>query len=146
MDPLCVPGTLDSLDDIGSYVMAAAREAGLDKKASYRLRLAVDEIATNIIVHGYAENGLRGDVTVRAALDAEALTVCLEDAAVPFDPRSLPTPDHIDDPLAERPIGGLGVYLALHDVDAFDYLWRDGRNHNMFVMHRAAVAAKEPSP
>lgn len=145
MDPLSVPSTLDSLDDIGSYVMAAAREAGLEKKAAYRLRLAVDEIATNIIVHGYAENGLRGDVMVQAELDAEALTVRLEDAAVPFDPRSLPIPEHMDDPLADRPMGGLGVYLALRDVDLFDYMWRDGRNCNIFVMHRVSVAAKEPT-
>ncbi|MGA9380780.1 MAG: ATP-binding protein, partial [Phormidium sp.] len=53
MEQLTVPGTLDSLSKISDYVLSAASAAGLDKKASYKLRLAVDEIATNVIVYGY---------------------------------------------------------------------------------------------
>jgi anti-sigma regulatory factor (Ser/Thr protein kinase) len=49
-----VPATLDSLGPIADYVMAAAAAAGLDRRASYRLRLAVDEIATNIM--GYVRD------------------------------------------------------------------------------------------
>jgi anti-sigma regulatory factor (Ser/Thr protein kinase) len=58
MKPMTVPATLDSLGAIAEYVLAAAASAGLDKRASYNLRLAVDEIVTNIIVHGYADADL----------------------------------------------------------------------------------------
>ncbi|HEY9797793.1 MAG TPA: ATP-binding protein, partial [Leptolyngbyaceae cyanobacterium] len=60
MKNLTVAGTLDSLDAIAKYVMAVAAATGLDKKTSYNLRLAVDEIATNIIIHGYEEAGREG--------------------------------------------------------------------------------------
>ena len=52
MDGLTVGATLESLSAIGAFIRDAAAEAGLDSRAAYRLRLAVDEMATNIIVHG----------------------------------------------------------------------------------------------
>ena len=39
------PGTLDALAPIREFVGRAAAAAGLDKSASYKLCLAVDEIA-----------------------------------------------------------------------------------------------------
>jgi serine/threonine-protein kinase RsbW len=136
MEPLTVPGTLDSLTIIGQYVNAAAAAAGLDKKVAYRLRLAVDEIATNTIIHGYEEASRAGDVLVRSALDQAALTITLEDTAGPFDPRNRLRPDHIDLPIEERPIGGLGVYLTTESVDRFEYEYVGNRNRNIFIVNR----------
>ncbi len=46
-----MPGILDSLEPIRGYIKQAAAAANLEKKSTYRLILAVDEIATNIILH-----------------------------------------------------------------------------------------------
>jgi anti-sigma regulatory factor (Ser/Thr protein kinase) len=141
MKPLTVPGKLDSLSAIGQYVNTAALAAGLDKKVSYRLRLAVDEVATNSIIHGYEESGLTGDLVVRSEMNQEMLTIIVEDTAPPFDMRSLvERPDHIDKPVEERPIGGLGVYLTLKNVDEFDYEYVNNRNRNIFKVKRPASA------
>lgn len=137
MDTLTVPGTLDSLTAIREYVREAAREAGLDSGRAYRLQLAVDEIATNSIIHGYLEAERSGDVRVSAEVDADALTVMLEDSALPFDPRLTDRPEQIDVPLAERPIGGLGVFLAMESVDDFRHEFVAGGNRNVFVMKRS---------
>ena len=134
-----MPGTLESLGPIVRYVLEAAGTAGLDRRASYRLRLAVDELATNIVNHGYKESGRAGAVLVRAELDQQWLTIVLEDAGVPFDPRSLARPSQIDLPLEDRPIGGLGVYLAIQGVDEFRYEYVDSRNRNILRMRRASV-------
>jgi serine/threonine-protein kinase RsbW len=137
MEPLTVPGILDSLSVIGQYVNAAAQEAGLDKKVSYRLRLAVDEVATNSIVHGYEESGLTGDIVVLSEINQKTLTIIVEDTAPPFDLRSLEErPEHIDKPVHERPIGGLGVYLTIQNVDKFDYEYVNHHNRNIFVVNR----------
>ena len=136
MKPLVFPGVLESLDPIGKYVLAAAEAAGLDQKATYRLRLAVDEVATNMVVHGYEEANLTGDVTVRADVDGEALRVTLEDTAPPFDPRAHLQPEHLSKPIEERPIGGLGVFLAMRSVDQFHYEYADSRNRYVFTMKR----------
>jgi|SRR5579871_2021421 len=138
MEPLSVPGDLESLRPIGQYVMAAAAEAGLSKSAAYKLRLAVDEIVTNIVVHGYEEAGRAGNVDMHTEIDDQALRLTVEDTAAAFDPYQIPRPSDLDKPLEERQIGGLGVYLAIDSVDEFKYE-RDGdRNRNIFVVNREA--------
>jgi anti-sigma regulatory factor (Ser/Thr protein kinase) len=135
MEALTVPGTLDSLSVIGKYVLTAAATAGLDKKVSYRLRLAVDEIATNIITHGYDEANLEGVIKIRADIDETALTIYLEDTGAAYIPGQVSKRDDLHLPLEERPIGGLGVYLAIQGVDKFHYERLEGRNQHTFVVH-----------
>jgi anti-sigma regulatory factor (Ser/Thr protein kinase) len=142
MNSVTVPATLDSLGAIAEYVLAAAASAGLDRRASYRLRLAVDEIVTNIIVHGYGDAELSGTLELRADFDERALTVSIEDSGLPYDPRLTPVPD-TSLPLEERPIGGLGVYLALKSVDEFLYERVGDRNRSTFKMHLPPAPIKE---
>ncbi len=135
MEPVTVSGKLESLGAIADYVMSAAKAAGLEKKAAYQLRLAVDEIATNIIVHGYEEAGLEGSVFCQAILNDASLTITLEDTGVEYDPTQKETPDDLDKPLEERQIGGLGVYLTIQGVDQFLYERVGDRNRNIFVVN-----------
>lgn len=138
MEPLCLPATLESLEEIGKYVIAASAQAGLETKAAYGLRLAVDEIATNIITHGYEEAGKNGDIKLSGELTDQSLTIHLEDSGIPFDPlvKAGPSAEDLALPLEERPIGGLGIFLVQKGVDVFRYEFVDGRNRNIFVMNR----------
>ena len=138
MQSLSVPGTLDSLKPIADFVLAAAAEIHLDKKATYKLRLAVDEIATNIILHGYEEAGLTGTIQLSAAIDDQTLKITLEDQAIPYDPlqTELVEAEELQRPLAERRMGGLGVYLAIEGVDQFHYERVGECNHNIFIVNR----------
>ncbi|MEM8502353.1 MAG: ATP-binding protein [Cyanobacteria bacterium P01_D01_bin.1] len=137
MEPLTVSGTLDSLKTIAAYVLSAAEAAGLEKKAAYKLRLAVDEVATNIILHGYKEAGRTGDIQLTTDLDKTTFTITLEDSAIPYDPYQHLCPDEheLNKELHERPIGGLGVFLAIEGVDKFAYEFVDGHNRNQFTLN-----------
>ncbi|MGQ9867168.1 MAG: ATP-binding protein [Pseudanabaenaceae cyanobacterium] len=135
MDPQTFPGTLESLAGIADYVLQAASHAGLDKRATYRLRLAVDEIATNIVAHGYAEAGLSGSIQITAENQGDRLRVILEDTARPYNPLRQAAPDNLDTPIADRPMGGLGVFLAIQGCDRFTYEHQDGRNRNILEMN-----------
>jgi anti-sigma regulatory factor (Ser/Thr protein kinase) len=135
MEPLTVPATLDSLGPIGKYVLAVATSAGLDNVAAYRLRGAVDEIATNVITHGDPDSAAPGMITVRAQSDGARLSVILEDSAAPFDPRSVAPPDDVHLPAAQRQLGGLGIYLAINGVDCFHYERVQDRNRSVFTMN-----------
>ncbi|GEO81280.1 ATP-binding protein [Pararhodospirillum oryzae] len=131
------PADLAALAPLRDLVKQRADAAGLSTSRGYRLMLAVDEVATNIVLHGYQENGLEGhlDVSVEVTEDNE-LVVCLEDDAVAFDPRSLEGPDAEDlsIPLEERDEGGLGIMLAMDGVDRFDYERVGERNRNTFAV------------
>jgi serine/threonine-protein kinase RsbW len=136
MDALRLPGRVESLAAIGAYIVQAAAEAGLREQAAYGLRLAVDEIATNAVVHGYQEAGWSGELMVKADKTADTLMVVLEDTSPPYDPRQAPPPDLLNKGLEERPSGGLGVYLARQGVDAYRYDFIDGTNRHTFMMNR----------
>ena len=141
MEPLSASGTLESLELIRDYVKAAARMAGLDRKAAYRLQLAVDEIATNIMTHGYAEAGLEGMLEVSATLDEETLTISIEDTGVAYDPSPQPLED-LDLPLEQREIGGLGLFLAIQNVDEFRYERVGDRNRHTLIVNRTPASDK----
>lgn len=137
IDKLVVPGTLESTAAIRDFVKQAITLAGIDDtKRSYRLQLAVDEIATNIVTYGYQEHGLSGDIEVLMELTDRELKIILIDTAIPFDPNSKPPPSNLQDPLEMRGIGGYGIALAKKNVDRFEYEYVDGKNHNFFIINR----------
>jgi anti-sigma regulatory factor (Ser/Thr protein kinase) len=75
MKPVTVPATLDALQSVRRYVLDAAQRAGLDASRAYRLRLAVDEVATNIITHG-VELGMPGSTIDISAQLAGQIEIC----------------------------------------------------------------------
>jgi serine/threonine-protein kinase RsbW len=140
LDPIVVRGESEELGNalsaIRAYVVQASKLAGLEKDSMSRLRLAVDEISANIIMYGYVGNGLTGTVKASATIDENALTIILEDNAPPYDPRKKDPPRDLDNPLDTREIGGLGIFLALKNIDKFDYERLDNRNINRFSVKR----------
>lgn len=125
-------GTLDSLAPVRAYVTDAARAAGLDASRTYNLCLAVDEIATNIVLHGYEEVGLKGDIIVEALQEHGQLTIRLVDHGRTYDPGQVAKPD-LENPLMQD-IGGWGIFLSKASVDQFDYTSTDSGNVHLFVM------------
>ena len=138
MESKTFPGTLESLKPIRDYVSFAAKAVGLSPKAAYQLCLSVDEIATNIILYGYQKAGRSGSLDVFVEIDDKTLTVAIEDDGVMFDPRQarIPGAEELEKPLEERPIGGLGLFLAFEGVDEFRYERAGDRNRNIFVVRR----------
>lgn len=102
------PGTLDSLAQVRAYVSEAARAAGLDSGKTYELCLAVDEIATNIVLHGYEEVNLKGDIVVEALQERGQLIIRLLDHGRTYDPNQVTEPD-VKNPLDQR-TGGWGLF------------------------------------
>jgi serine/threonine-protein kinase RsbW len=134
MEKRSLPAELDSLAELRRYVKEVAGGAGIDEARAYKLQLAVDEIATNIISYGYKDVGASAVISIGGEIRDGALVITLEDHAPAFDPRTMPMPDAEDlaRPLEERAIGGLGIFLALQGVDRFDYRREGDRNLNTF--------------
>jgi anti-sigma regulatory factor (Ser/Thr protein kinase) len=139
MQPLTIPGNLDSLKTIRKFIASASAKAGLDKKALYGLTLAVDEVATNIITHGFDGNGADLIIRVVAEIDETKLEIYLEDTGKGYDPGQYRHPESLDQPLLDRPEGGLGVFLALQNVDKFLYQRLEDMNRHTFTMYKHLV-------
>ena len=109
---------LKNLAAIRHFVQETAAALQADPQAVHDVVLAVDEMAANVMVHGY--QGGPGAVEVEVRPDGNALVVYLRDHAPPFDPTRHPLPD-LTLPLDERPVGGLGVYLTRMLMDEVIY-------------------------
>lgn len=120
--------SVSELAPLTGIVDAFARRAGLADAVAHALHIAVDEMVSNIILHGYDE-AERGEHTIRIRLsaDEDSAVLRIEDRGRPFNPLAYPPPD-VDAPLEEREVGGLGVHLVRSLMDEVAYEYVGGAN------------------
>ena len=99
---------------------------GLPTNVINSINLALEEIVTNVIEHGYDNQG-EHSITIRCSVQDRQVISEVEDDAQPFNPLQAVAPD-LSQPLENRPIGGLGIYLVRQIMDAVDYTYQDGKN------------------
>lgn len=118
---------------IRSFVSSQAGALGAETDNINSLVQAVDEAASNIIMHGYRESP--GIIEVEVKHLPGQVQIILRDSAPPFNPTQVPSPD-IDLPLEQRPIGGLGIHLIRHCVDEFSHtIDEHGRNELTLIKY-----------
>jgi len=120
---MTVPAELSRLADIRALVREVAIEGGAPPVCLDDLVQAVDEAATNIVVHGYGHQG--GPIDVDARVEDERVVIELRDRAPTFDPTGVPEPDLSIPPLQRRP-GGMGLHLIRLATDSMTYRPRAG--------------------
>ncbi len=99
--------------------------SGFSSEEILDTQLAVEEVVTNIIVHGYKKAGCPVEISCRFIPGAAMIRIA--DSAPPFDPLSIPEPDLGGD-IDKRRIGGLGIYLLRRIMDGISYRYENGRN------------------
>jgi serine/threonine-protein kinase RsbW len=137
IEKLTVSATLNSLKTIAEYVVKVANLANLEKKAMYKLRLAIDELATNIINYAYTENNGVGDISLESEISNDMIVIKIRDFGIPFNPTNKLENEleMINMPIEERQIGGLGIFLAFDGVDDFSYERINNENINTLTIY-----------
>ena len=104
--------------------LLASRAASAKRK--FAVRLALDELLSNIIKYAYDDREVH-PISVRVDLDGQAHLV-LEDDGRPFNPLADAPAPVLDGPVEDRPIGGLGLHLLQSMGLKLDYRRENGRN------------------
>lgn len=115
---LQIAARLDQLAIIRRFIQETGQILNADPAALSDMVLAVNEAATNIMIHGY--QGQPGTIELELRLQGDSLVACLRDEAPPFDPTACPAPD-LTLPLDQRPLGKVGVYLTMQLMDEVIY-------------------------
>jgi sigma-B regulation protein RsbU (phosphoserine phosphatase) len=102
------------------------RRHGLAPNVVRDLNLALEEILTNIISHGYTDNR-QHEIKVRLSVQPGEVKAEVEDDGQPFNPLQAPEPDTAK-PLGQRTIGGLGIHLVRKLMDSLEYQGQEGKN------------------
>ncbi len=124
-EEISIGADLMSVREACGFVNGSARQGGLSEESATELELAVDEICTNIVMHGYGEGDDKINVSVERASDA--VRVIVVDSAGQFDPLGFVPPD-IHVPLPDRADGCLGILIARNMVDDISYERVEGKN------------------
>jgi len=128
--------TLDKLHEARAFIDRAGRALGATESALADLRLAVDEAVTNVAVHGYRNRG--GPLEIAMAADGADLRITIRDRAPAFDAEGVPDPQ-LDTDLAERPFGGMGVFLIGRMTDGHEYRARPGGGNELVLVKKNAI-------
>lgn len=121
------PELASALPAMTEAVTRFGKANGLSEAQIHKLNLALDELATNTIEYGFAE-AERTELRVELLLEADEVVVRFEDTGAAFNPfEEAPEPD-VHATLADRQIGGLGVFLTKTLFPNPDYRRSDGFN------------------
>lgn len=128
-----MPGRLDAVASLTEALAAWAAPLGVPAAVLARVGLMLDELITNIVLHGYGAQP--GPLEVEATLAERTLTLTLVDYAFAYDPLQTPETDTTL-PIEAREIGGLGVQFVRRMADALQYerLERKGRGANALTL------------
>jgi anti-sigma regulatory factor (Ser/Thr protein kinase) len=132
-----VAADLEQLTTIRAFVEQQAQTLGVDTSAIYDLVLATNEMATNIVVHGY--RGQPGTIAIDLWQTNDAIEIRLCDQAPPFDPTRAPDPD-MTLPLHRRPLGGMGIHVTRQMMDEIRYRAMPSGGNELTLVKRGIVA------
>jgi serine/threonine-protein kinase RsbW len=117
---------LAEVSRLAAAVEAFGAEHALSEGTIFALNLALEELVTNVIMHGGVEPGRRV-VEVRLAVDGSTLRAVVSDDAREFNPLDCEEPNLGSDIEARR-VGGLGVHLIKNLMDDIAYRRENGKN------------------
>jgi anti-sigma regulatory factor (Ser/Thr protein kinase) len=110
---------LTVLGAMRDFIDDACRTENVSEDIAFKLKLAVDEAATNVIEHGYA--GMDpGSIILTLKFEPQRVLVELTDFGHPFEPSEPSTPDAVA-VLEDRPTAGFGLYFIYQTMDQVDY-------------------------
>ena len=121
------PARLDALSEVLAGIDDYRNS--IDSDTLNRVRVAVEELFTNSIQHGYPEDG-DFKVWIGMHCDSGRMRVLYEDSAAAFDPFAglEGAIDRLDVPLEQRSTGSLGCLLIRQLADSASYSRYEGRN------------------
>jgi serine/threonine-protein kinase RsbW len=125
------PGRYESLAEIEDFISQIIAEVGFSPAQVYEIRLAIDEACTNIIEHGYGDEGI-GEIVCSGESTEEGVTIIIKDWGKKFDPDQIADPD-FDVDLEDLQTRGAGLFLMKNLMDEVNFDF-DNSDGNTLIM------------
>ena len=155
----------ENLPDLIEFLEEACRRTGADRSICFDLRLAVEEVCTNLIQHGNADME-PGPIKLNFQANPERIVISIRALGLSFPPEHSPPsllsftrqasgdlglafpPEHAPPPDLEsgwedRPLGGLGWHLVFELKDEVIYR-SDGPQGNHLTLIKRLDSIEEP--
>jgi len=123
------PASMAFMSEVMAHTAELCKSSGLTHREQMRVELAIEELFTNTVRHGYGDDSDQ-PVWIEANNDIEKLCITYQDAAPAYNPLGRPNEK------IPPPIGGLGVTLVENFAHT-RYQYKDGRNTLILTFMRA---------
>jgi len=133
---LRIDANLVELASVRGFIERTAHEFEVQDEALSDIRLAVDELVTNTILHGY--NGAEGRIDIELQFESGTgdFIVILRDQAPIFDPFSNVPQHSVGEKLAQVKAGGYGLQLVQKAMTkSFHSVTESGGNQLTLIRH-----------
>lgn len=121
-----LPADLREIERLNRLIRQFGDLHEVPSRVLYAVNLALDEVVTNVVRHGFADPKDQEVVAHVVAKTSEVVTE-VSDSGRPFDPVAVPPPN-LEAPLSERTLGGLGIHLIRSLMDAVEYRRENEKN------------------
>ena len=136
LNKLAIKPSMKTWDEIMDFITNESTKNISDKKKSYGLTLAAEEIISNIVRASGSKDNILLEISTQKLITNEQKAIFelkISDNGIHFDPKfdSLKNPC-LDMPAADRQIGGLGLFLVKTSCDCVAYKYEN--NFNIYTL------------
>jgi len=124
---------LTEVETLHNFVDEVCAQLHFDDMETSMINLALEEVVVNVINYAYP-SGEEGEITIVASSDETDLAFDIIDSGAPFDPTAVADADITLD-VDDRPIGGLGIYLARNIMTTMTY--HRTPHHNILTLTKS---------
>jgi anti-sigma regulatory factor (Ser/Thr protein kinase) len=130
-----VPASMSHWDKVMDFIADQAEVILSEQSTIYKLRLACEEVFSNIMRETSDEQQEGREVSLWVSFfvmpesNPPMMVVRIEDNGPPFDPELSEGKNvNTEQPLSERKLGGLGLFLVQQSTYAAEYYYQGDRN------------------
>ena len=105
---------MEEVINVSQRVQSFCLEKGIDKKRAYLAGLAMEEMAGNIVDHGFTKDTKDHSIDIRVVHKEDDIILRIKDDCVPFDPKVRNRITEGDDPA--KNIGIRMIYRIMNDI------------------------------
>ena len=107
--------SMEEVIEVSKRVQDFCLEKGIDSKRAYLAGLCMEEMAGNIVEHGFVKDKKKHSIDIRVAHKNDKIILRIKDDCIPFDPKERNKLESGDDPT--KNIGIRMIYQIMKDID-----------------------------
>ena len=123
---ILINNNLSEIEKLSKAVAEFGKINNLSSEVIYDVRLALEEVVSNIINYGFEDN-YEHQISIEMNLQGETLTMKIKDDGKPFNPLEVKS-TNLEKPFDEREIGGMGIHIVRKLMDKILYKREEGNN------------------
>ena len=107
--------SMEEVIEVSKRVQDFCLEKGIDSKRAYLAGLCMEEMAGNIVEHGFVKDKKKHSIDIRVAHKNDKIILRIKDDCIPFDPKERNKLESGDD--LTKNIGIRMIYQIMKDID-----------------------------